>query len=143
MRIGIAVLCSFVTAVAASADPGDAEKAKVMLDRVAAAVRQDQAAAIQKFNAGTDGFKDGSIYPFCFRIADGIVITGQTAGTDIRTFPGNIGPQIFAAAQMPEGVVTEVRYVARKPPPADATPVPKVSVVRGLGDIGCGVGYYP
>jgi len=126
----------------AIADPGDAEKAKDMLARVAIAVQRDQAAAIKMFNAGTDGFKDGNIYPFCFRVSDGIVVTGQTAGSDIRTFPGS-GHQIFEAAQKPEGEITEIAYLAKKPPPAEPVPVKKISVVRRIGTLGCGVGYYP
>jgi hypothetical protein len=82
----------------AAADPGDAEKAKEMLARVVVAVELDQNAAMKTFTAGTDGFKDGNIYPFCFRLSDGIVITGQTAGTDIRTFPG-VGSQLFEAGK--------------------------------------------
>jgi hypothetical protein len=139
----LAVLFFSVTTVSlAVADPGDAEKAMEMLARVAVVVQQDESSALQKFSAGTDGFRDGNIYPFCFRLADGVVVTGQTAGSDIRTFPG-VGPQIFEAAQKPEGQITEIRYLARKPPPAEATPVTKVSLVRRIGQIGCGVGYYP
>jgi hypothetical protein len=137
-----AVLICLASGAAAVADPGDAEKAKDMLARVAAAIQRDQNAAIQMFNAGTDGFKDGNIYPFCFRLSDGIVITGQTAGSDIRTFPGS-GQQIFEAAQKPEDEITEIAYLAKKPPPAEPTPVKKISVVRRIGELGCGVGYYP
>jgi hypothetical protein len=137
-----ALLICLAAGSAALADPGDAEKAKEMLARVAAAIQRDQNAAIKMFNAGTDGFKDGNIYPFCFRLSDGIVITGQTAGSDIRTFPGS-GHQIFEAAQKPEGELTEISYLAKKPPPAEPTPVKKVSVVRRIGQLGCGVGYYP
>lgn len=142
MRGLAAVLICLAAGSAALADPGDAEKAKEMLARVAAAIQRDQNAAIKMFNAGTDGFKDGNIYPFCFRLSDGIVITGQTAGSDIRTFPGS-GHQIFEAAQKPEGELTEISYLAKKPPPAEPTPVKKVSVVRRIGQLGCGVGYYP
>jgi hypothetical protein len=70
------------------------------------------------------------------------VITGQTAGSDIRTFPGS-GQQIYDAALAPGDRVTEIAYLAKRPPPADATPVKKISVVRRIGEIGCGVGYYP
>ena len=142
MRGLAAVFISLATGSFAVADPGDAEKAKEMLARVVVVVQRDQNAAMQKFNAGTDGFKDGNIYPFCFRLSDGVVITGQTAGSDIRTFPGS-GQQIFKAAQKPEGEITEITYLAKKPPPAEPTPVKKVSVVRRIGEIGCGVGYYP
>ena len=130
------------TVAFAVADPGDAEKAKEMLARVVVVVQRDENAAMKQFSAGTDGFRDGNIYPFCFRLSDGVVITGQTAGSDIRTFPGG-GPRIFEAAQKPEGEITEIDYLARKPPPAEATPVKKVSLVRRIGQIGCGVGFYP
>ncbi len=142
MRCLAIALFSVATVSSAIADPGDAEKAKEMLARVVAVVQQDESAAMQKFSTGTDGFRDGNIYPFCFRLSDGIVITGQTAGSDIRTFPG-VGSEIFDAAQKPEGQITEIRYLARKPPPAEPTPVSKVSLVRRIGQIGCGVGYYP
>jgi len=137
-----AVLISLTTASIAFADPGDAEKAKEMLARVVVVVQRAPDAAMQMFNAGADGFKDGNIYPFCFRLSDGIVLTGQTAGSDIRTFPGS-GRQIFEAAQKPESEITEITYLAKKPPPAEPTPVKKVSVVRRIGQLGCGVGYYP
>ena len=142
MRCLAIVLFSVATVSRAIADPGDAEKAREMLARVAVVVEQDEGVAMQKFSAGTDGFRDGNIYPFCFRLSDGVVMTGQTAGSDIRTFPG-VGSQIFEAAQKPEGQITEIRYLAKKPPPAEATPVTKISLVRRIGQIGCGVGYYP
>jgi hypothetical protein len=142
MRILVAAGLGLLASAIAFADAGDGDKANAMLARVAMAVQADQASAIQKFNAGSDGFRDGNIYPFCFRLTDGVVITGQTAGSDIRTFPGS-GEQIFDAALKSDGSVTEIAYLAKKPPPADATPVKKVSVVRQIGQIGCGVGYYP
>lgn len=142
MRSLTVALVFLATISCAAADPGDADKAKEMLARVVVAVQQDESAAIRKFSAGTDGFKDGSIYPFCFRLSDGVVMTGQTAGSDVRSFPG-VGSQLFEAAQAPEGQVTEIKYLARKPPPAEATQVAKVSLVRRIGQIGCGVGYYP
>ena len=142
MRCLAVVFLSGAKVSFAIADPGDAEKAKEMLARVVVAVQQDESAALQKFSAGTDGFRDGNIYPFCFRLSDGVVMTGQTAGSDIRTFPG-VGAQLFDAGQKPEGEVTEIRYLGKRPPPAEATPVAKVSLVRRIGQIGCGVGYYP
>jgi hypothetical protein len=144
MRILAAALLALAlsTQQSALADAGDGDKAREMLARVAVAVQQDQAVAMQKFNAGADGFRDGNIYPFCFRLSDGVVITGQTAGADIRTFPGS-GQQIFEAAQKTDDSITEIAYLAKKPPPAEATPVKKVSLVRRIGQIGCGVGYYP
>jgi hypothetical protein len=141
-QIVLALISLIVMAGTAVAEDGGREKASAMLSRVVAAVQQDEKAALKKFSDGTDGFRDGTIYPFCFRISDGIVLTGQTAGQDIRTFPGS-GQQLFEAAQKPEDVVTEIAYMARRPPPDDATPAKKVSLVRRIGQIGCGVGYYP
>ena len=40
-----------------------------------------------------------------------------------------------------EGQFTEVRYFFPRPG-ADDTPVPKISLVTKVGDLGCGVGYY-
>jgi hypothetical protein len=144
MRTG---LVAFIVASSAGhlalADPGDAEKAQAMLARVVVAVQQDQTAAIETFTAGSDDFKDGDTYPFCYRLSDGIVITGQTAGKDIGTFPGTSGQQIFEAAYKPDDVTTEITYLARRPPPAPDPPTRKVSLVRRLGQTACGVGYYP
>jgi hypothetical protein len=51
------------------------------------------------------------------------------------------GLEQYAAAQKPEGQITEVSYMFPKPG-ADTKPVPKVSYVTRIGDLGCGVGYY-
>jgi hypothetical protein len=67
------------TGTAAVSD--DADKARAMLERVATELKKDQTGAIQTFTKGEHGFRDGDIYPFCFRLSDGIVVTGQTAGS--------------------------------------------------------------
>jgi hypothetical protein len=51
------------------------------------------------------------------------------------------GPELYAAAQKPEGQVTEIGYMFPRPG-ADRTPVPKVTFIARAGDLGCGVGYY-
>jgi len=50
------------TAAIVVADPGDAEKASQMLQRVVDAVHHDQNAALKMFSAGTDGFKEGAVF---------------------------------------------------------------------------------
>jgi signal transduction histidine kinase len=64
-------------------------------------------------------------------------------GTDIRTLKdptGKVfGPELFEAAK--EGKITEVGGY-RFPKPGTDTPVPKVSFVTAVSDLGCGVGYY-
>jgi hypothetical protein len=129
------------TCSVAMADDGD--KARAMLERVVVEVKKDRTVAIEMFTKGDNGFRDGNIYPFCFRVSDGIVVTGQTAGRDIRTFSGAAGQQIFDAAQKPEPEITRLEYLGPKPGTADRTPVTKVSFVRRIGELGCGVGYYP
>ena len=66
-------------------------------------------------------------------------------GMDARTLKdptGRLyGQEIYAAAQKPEGQITEVSYVFEMPGP-ETMPVPKVSFVTRVGDLGCGVGYY-
>jgi hypothetical protein len=133
-------VCVSTTAAAIS---HDAAKARDMLERVVAEVKKDQASAIQIFTKGENGFRDGDIYPFCFRLSDGIVVTGQTAGRDIRTFSGPAGQQMFDAAHKPEPEITQLEYLGPRPGTPDRTPVKKVSFLRHIGELGCGVGYYP
>jgi len=103
-------------------------------------------AALKKFTAGEDGFRDRDIYPYCFTLNDGMVVTGQTRGNDIRNLKDpagkTFGREIFDAAQKPEGEITEIRYLAPRPGD-DRTPVAKVSYVTRVDGLGCGVGYYP
>jgi hypothetical protein len=51
------------------------------------------------------------------------------------------GQEQFAAAQKPEGELTEVSYLFARPG-TNPTPVPKVSFTTKIGDLVCGVGYY-
>jgi len=115
-----------------------------MLDKAVAAVKADQAVAIVMFIKGEGGFLDRDLYPFCFRIADGKTLASPKAvpaGTEDAS--GNAyGPAIYAAAQKPEGEITEVpSYMF--PKPGTLTPTfEKVSFVTRVGGLGCGVGYY-
>jgi len=114
-----------------------------------AAVKADQTVALAKFLKGEDGFLDRDLYPFCFRIADGMTLAtpkAVPAGTDVRTLKdatGNAyGLAIYAAAQKPEGQITELQSYMF-PKPGTTTPMfPKVSFVTRVGELGCGVGYY-
>ena len=128
---------------------GTAQEARGMLDKAVAAVKADQTVALAKFLKGEDGFLDRDLYPFCFRIADGKTLASPKAvpaGTDVRTLKdatGNAyGLAIYAAAQKPEGQITELQSYMF-PKPGTTTPTfPKVSFVTRVGDLGCGVGYY-
>jgi hypothetical protein len=127
---------------------GTAQEARAMLDKTVAAVKADQAVALGMFNKGEGGFKDRDLYPFCFRLSDAKGIATPVAvpiGTDVRTLrdpTGKVyGQELYAAAQKPEGQITEVNYMFPKPG-TTAPAVSKVSFVTRVGDLGCGVGYY-
>ena len=126
---------------------GTAQEARAMLNKAVAAVKADKDAALAMFNNGDSGFKDRDLYPFCFNLSDGKFVAAikQLLGADTRALKdptGKVfGPELYAAAQKPEGQTTEVNYMFPRPG-ADTTPVPKVTFVTKAGDLGCGVGYY-
>src|SRR5262245_59958141 len=130
---------------------GTADEAKAMLSRAVAAVKADKAKALNMFNKGEGGFLDRDLYPFCFNVSDGKILAvaspnaKQFVGTHIRDLKdatGKVyGPELYAAAQKPEGQIGEVSYMFPRTGP-DKTPVAKVSFVTKVGDLGCGVGYY-
>ena len=130
---------------------GTAAEAKAMLMKAAAAVKADKAKALDTFNKGEGGFLDRDLYVFCMTVSDGkIVALGnpnakQLLGTDARSLKdptGKVyGPELYAATEKPQGEISEVSYMFPRPG-ADKTPVPKVSLVTNIGDVGCGVGYY-
>jgi hypothetical protein len=130
---------------------GTADEAKAMLMKAVAAVKADKAKALDMFNKGEGGFLDRDLYVLCANLSDGkLVAIGnpnakQLLGTDVRTLKDAtgkpFGAEQYAAMQKPEGEITEVSYMWPRPG-ADKTPVPKVSLVTRVGDLGCGSGYY-
>jgi len=153
LMLGTLLITAFTLAAAAFAQPGQfgtAEEARAMLDRAVAAVKADKTKALEMFNNGQGGFLDRDLYPFCSNAGDGkFVAVGPNAkrllGTDIRALKDATGKvyglELYAAAQKPEGQISEVSYMFTRPG-ADMTPVPKVTFVTKAGDLGCGVGYY-
>jgi len=138
----------FPNAQAQQAPPDVAVRAKTMLERAVSAVKTDKTKALDTFNKGEGGFyvKEGDLFPFCFNIADGKIVATQTKqamGKDVRTFKDKagtaFGKELYDAK---EGQISEVHYQFARPG-ADETPVPKVSFVTRIADLGCGVGYYP
>ncbi len=131
---------------------GTAVEAKAMLEKAVAAVKADKTKAIDMFNKGEGGFLDRDLYPFCFNVSDGkLVAVGnpnakRLIGGDERTFKDPTGKmygmEIYAAAQNPEGQITETSSYMF-PKMGSDTLAPKASFVTKVGDLGCGVGYYP
>jgi hypothetical protein len=130
---------------------GTADEAKAMLMKAVAAVKGDKAKALAMFNKGEGGFLDRDLYVFCGNVSDGKLVANgnpnakQLIGVDARTIKDAtgkpFGAEQYAAYQKPEGEITETSYMWPRPG-ADKTPVPKVSLVTRVGDLGCGVGYY-
>ena len=129
---------------------GTADEAKAMLLKAVAAVKADKAKALDMFNKGEGGFLDRDLYVFCANVSDGkLVALGnpnakQNLGVDTRTLKDSTGKAFgveqYAAAQKPEGEITEVTYMF--PSPTSKTPVQKDSFSTKVGDLLCGVGYY-
>jgi len=144
-----AVLTLSLAAFAQQPDQvGAADEARAMLMKAVAAVKADQAVALGMFNKGEGGFRHRDLYPFCFRVGDGKLLAtpvSVTSGTDVRTLKdptGKVyGAEFYAAAQKPEGQITEVSYMFPKPG-TTAPAVAKVSFITKAGDLACGVGYY-
>jgi hypothetical protein len=137
-----------VTAFAQQGQLGTADEAKAMLTKAVAAVKADRDVALGMFNKGEGGFKNRDLYVFCSRVGDGKNVAGPVsvpAGTDTRTLKDptgkEFGKELYAAAQKPEGQITEVSYMFPKPG-TTAPAVAKVSFVTRVADLGCGVGYY-
>ena len=140
----LAAAASIVPASAQQGQFGTAAQARAMLDKAVAAMRADKTKALAAFNAGSDGFKDRDLYPFCANASDGVFTAHPSLrGTQIRDLKdaaGNaFGEQILRAGTA-EGQVNEVSYSF--PRPGSTAPAPKVSYVTKVGDQVCAVGYY-
>jgi hypothetical protein len=155
-KVRIAAVSATVIALSPAAfaqQTGDtADEARAMLMKAIAAVRADKAKALDLFNKGEGGFRDGDLYVFCATVSDGTLVAignpnlKQALGVDIRAGQNStgkaFGEEIYAAMQKPEGQISEVSYVSPTPG-ADDKLVAKVSLVaRADNDLGCGVGYY-
>ena len=142
--VAAAALAATVPALAQQGQFGTAAEARAMLDKAVAAVRADKTKALAAFNAGSDGFKDRDLYPFCADASTGTFtahpsLRGQQI-RDLKDAAGNaFGEQILRAGST-EGQVNEVSYSF--PRPGTTAPAPKVSYVTKVADQICAVGYY-
>ena len=131
---------------------GTADEAKTMLMKAVAAVKGDKVRALAMFSEGEGGFLDRDLHPFCVNVSDGKFVAlnrghaDQHFGQDIRTIIDLRGREFgraqFAAAQKPEGDVTEVSYLVPNSG-VHRTPLQRMSVTTRVGELVCGVSYYP
>jgi len=141
----VAVLTLSPSAFAQMAKYGTPAEAKAMLEKAVVAVKADQAKALASFNAGTDGFKDRDLQPFCWDAKTGKTLAstvpalvGTNHCTEVDKVGKAFGKEQCAAAI--EGKFTEVSYMF--PRPGETEPTAKVSYITKVGDVACGVGYY-
>ena len=131
---------------------GTAEEAKAMLLKAVAAIKADETKALDMFNKGEGGFRVRDLYPFCANASDGKIVAmngpnaRQLLGQDIRTLRDSNGKTFglaqFAAAQKSEDHFTQVSYLVPNSG-AHTTPLLKASFTTRVGDLVCGVDYYP
>jgi hypothetical protein len=128
-----------------------ADQAKAMLTKAVAAVKADKAKALDMFNKGEGGFRDGNLYVSCFNVSDGkMIATGspnlkQRLGEDGRTFKDPHGSplNLEGIAQKPEGQITKINVELQKPgDDRNKAPAPKEIYATKVEDLICGVGYY-
>src|SRR5215471_8022928 len=123
LRILLMVIAAVLPLASTSFGQGSAEAAKAMLVKAIAALKTDKAKALDMFNKGEGGFRDGDLYVFCVTTSDGkFVATGnpngkQLLGVDVKTFKDANGNPINldAAAQKPECEITTIDYEFAKP----------------------------
>jgi hypothetical protein len=127
---------------------GTPAEAKAMLEKAVAALKADQAKALQMFTKGEGGFREKDLYPYCggpdgnFTAHPTLVGKSLKDLMDKSTPPKPLGQEVYAAAQ--PGKISEVSYMFPRPKEVDPEqkPVQKVVYVTKVGDQVCGVGYY-
>jgi hypothetical protein len=147
--ISLMVIAAVLPLASTSFGQGSADAAKAMLARAVAAVKADKAKALDTFNKGEGGFRDGDLYVFCVTASDGkFVATGnpnskKLLGVDVKTLKDRNGDPIDLgeATQKPEGEISTINYQFTKPGTINKE-VPKETYITKIGDLICGVGYY-
>jgi hypothetical protein len=137
----IAVIATAVAPAIAMPRGGDEETARAMLASVIEHMQRDPDGTIAAMKTSAK-WKNKNIYPFCFRIATGELLTGQNPGKDIRSLKTGDdmwGQRVYDAIVANGTKIVTVKYRAPKPEGGEGT---KISFVVEVNGIGCGVGYY-
>jgi hypothetical protein len=155
-KFGIAAVSAAFIALSppafAQQSHGTADEARAMLIKAIAAVKADEAKALEMFNKGEGGFRDRDLYVFCANANVGTVVAignpnlKQALGMDVRVGQNSTGKafgrELYAAMQKPDGQISEVSYVGPTPGKDDTLDAKVTLVARADDDLGCGVGYY-
>jgi hypothetical protein len=128
---------------AAQAQFGTEAEARAMLNRAAAAVKENKEKALEMFNKGAGGFKDRDLYVFCANASDGTLTAHpHLKGEHLQDIVGKkgfpLGKVIMETAT--EGKIDQVTYWW--PRPGSDKPLEKHSFYTKVADQTCGVGYY-
>ena len=147
-RVGL-VVGAILPLASTSFGQSSEDAARAMLAKAVAAVRADKDKALDMFNKGEGGFRDGDLTVACFNISDGkFVATGNPnskkyLGVDGRTFKDKDGSSLRfdEISKKPEGQITVIDVQLPKPGP-DGKAVPKENYATKVGDLICSVGYF-
>lgn len=142
-RFSSLLFCSLIVlTTAAASEFGTAAEARAMLDRAVAALKADEAKAIEAFRSGSKDFKDRDLYVFCADSEGNFTAHPTLMGQNMKDLKDQngkaVGEEMMAKAK--EGQVATVRYVW--PRPGSDTPLPKETFVTRVADQLCGVGHY-
>ena len=142
--VGYAVILVLsTTAPVWAADFGTAEEAKAMLERAVAAVKEDEAKALDMFNKGEGGFKDRDLYVFCANASDGILTAHpHLKGEHLQDIKGKKGYPLGQEIMQNATAATIKELTYWWPRPGSDKPLEKITFYTRVGDQDCGVGYY-
>lgn len=141
---GLALIGLVASAAVVAGDFGSADEAKAMLEKVVAAVKADEAQALEMFTKGEGGFKDRDLYPYCIGPDGNFSAHPALVGTNAKGLKDKagapVGEKVLAATSSKPGEVVEVSYVWTRP--GETEPVEKIAFVTRIRDQTCTVGYY-
>lgn len=142
LRTLLPVLLMITALAAVAGEYGTPEEAKAMLDKAVAALKADEAKALEMFTKGEGGFKQADLYPYCGGPDGNFTAHPKLVGESLKDLKDKtgkpFGQEIYEKAQ--EGEVAEVPYMW--PRPGEEEPVQKVAYVTQVGNQVCAVGYY-